>query len=161
MMSFDIDVDTGNVSIDGKSLRNEEMKELDFTSSAFYNNLSGKGLIKKLIPHHYVINEISWGKEAFELIIRPQCFDNFPFLLQFLGKDWEYFHCLDNWDKKTNISMLDRQVVVMSNWLTENISLPSDVEVIENGNRWNFSWGRISASYETKSFNCGIYISYL
>ncbi len=53
---------------------------------------------------------------------------------------------------------INESVKSLSDWLKESLNLDTPDTTETDIIRWNFEWGRVSVSYETKSFNHGIYI---
>lgn len=100
------------------------------------------------------------GGRVFELTVRPACFENIPFMLYFVNKSGLYYRSLSDWEKRSDINVLESEVNELFNWVCNELRLSGDYVKIEHGYRWEFFWGRISVSFETKSFNCGIYINY-
>jgi len=130
-----------------------------FCKGNFYNSMNSQGKIKKVIPHHYLIDSIFFSNKEFEMHIRPICF-NFPFMVQLIDKKSKYYDSLSDWDKRTNIKMLNESVENLSNWLGSSLELREPDFISNEVVRWEFFWGDISVSYETRSFNHGIYITW-
>ncbi|MGY3310634.1 hypothetical protein ACVW06_003659 [Pantoea ananatis] len=128
-----------------------------FCESDFYKIMNSHGFIKKNIPHHYLIDSTVFFNKEFEMHIRPICF-NFPFMVQLIDKKSKYYDSLSDWDKRTNIEMLNDSVKNLSNWLGSSLELKEPDFISNDVVRWEFSWGDISVSYETRSFNHGIYM---
>jgi len=160
MMNFNIELKTGEIKVDNLILSSNDKTEDNFICSNFFQHLIKANQIKKLMPHHFFVGNVKWENKLFELTIRPQCFDNIPFMLYLVDKQGEYYSSLSNWEKRTEIAMLEREVNHLCEWLTDILILPSATENVDNGKRWIFDWGRITVSFETRSFNCGIYITY-
>ncbi|MER5086937.1 hypothetical protein KC894_21530, partial [Enterobacter vonholyi] len=82
----------------------------------------------------------------------------FPFMLHLVDKNSQYYKALNDWNARTNIHILNESVKSLSDWLKESLNLDTPDTMETDIIRWNFAWGRVSVSYETKSFNHGIYI---
>jgi len=79
-------------------------------------------------------------------------------MVHLVDKDSEYYKSLKDWDARTNIDMLNNSVKSLSDWLSLSLNL-GGADIMETEMiRWDYEWGRIYVSYETKSFNHGIYI---
>ncbi|QXG53252.1 hypothetical protein KTJ90_11390 [Pantoea jilinensis] len=146
---------TGALVIDEKYL--EITSEELFCKSELYKSLQRSGSIKSLMPHHYLIDSIIFHNKEFELRIRPICF-NFPFMVQLVDKGSEYYHSLNDWNRRTDIEMLNESVRDLSKWLSSSLELGYPDFIETEVVRWGFPWGNVSVSYETRSFNHGIYI---
>nr|WP_033762191.1 hypothetical protein [Pantoea agglomerans] len=147
---------TGTLVIDEKYL--EITSEELFCKSELYNSLQSSGSIKSLMPHHYLIDSIIFNNKEFELHIRPVIF-NLPFMVQLVDKGNEYYHSLNDWDRRADIEMLNESVRDLSKWLGSSLELGSPDFIKAEVVRWGFPWGNVSVSYETRSFNHGIYIT--
>ncbi|QTF07875.1 hypothetical protein HC231_07930 [Brenneria izadpanahii] len=159
MINLELDINTGSISLDNAFLK--DLTEDDFINSMTYKHLVNKKEIREITPHHYLINDVKWMGKNFEVTIRPKCFDNIPFMLYLVDKNGSYYSSLSNWNERANITMLDKEVLELSIWIMDKFSLYDSNKMDNNGKRWEFNWGRITVSYETKSFNCGIYITYI
>lgn len=160
MMSFKIKLSKGEMYFNDFFFEEGYKVETGFIMSSFYRELIKNNQIKKIMPHHYLLKNMVWKGKVFEIVIRTKFSDTFPFMVQLVDQDGEYYNSLNNWDERTDISMLEREVKGLYSWLIDECDFPDDVEYIDNGVRWLCKWGRISVSYETKSFNSGIYITY-
>lgn len=56
------------------------------------------------------------------------------------------------------ICLINDSVKSLSDWLNESLNLETPDTTETDMMRWRFEWGRVSVSYEIKSFNHGIYI---
>ncbi|KGD81420.1 hypothetical protein C7434_4342 [Pantoea sp. PNA 14-12] len=157
MKKLKVDLITGTIILDELGL--DVTDEDTFCESNFYKSMNSKGSIKKIIPHHYLIESIIFFNKEFEMHIRPICF-NFPFMVQLIDKKSKYYDSLSDWDKRTNIKMLNESVENLSNWLGSSLELREPDFISNEVVRWEFFWGDISVSYETRSFNHGIYITW-
>lgn len=155
MINLNFNPKTGELTFDGITL--EVATEEDFCKSKLYHKLNELNAVKKYMPYQYLIDSVFFCDKEFEINIRPICF-GFPFMVHLVDKDSEYYKSLKDWNARTDINMLNNSVKVLSDWL--NISLNLGVPDITEKEmiRWGFEWGRISVSYEKKSFNHGIYI---
>ncbi|MEY8712552.1 hypothetical protein [Mangrovibacter phragmitis] len=158
MIDFNIDISSGELFFNGERL--EAKDHSGWVASPIYDKFKNVNEADQIIPYHYLVNNVLWMGRVFELTIRPACFENTPFMLYFVNKGGGYYRSLSNWEKRSDINMLECEVGELFNWLLNELRLSDDYVKIGHGYRWEFSWGRISASFETKSFNCGIYISY-
>ncbi|EOC3625773.1 DUF6386 family protein [Enterobacter hormaechei] len=57
-----------------------------------------------------------------------------------------------------NVPSGNESVKSLSDWLKESLNLDTPDTTETDIIRWNFEWGRVSVSYETQSFNHGVYI---
>lgn len=157
MKNLKFEPTTGTLVLDEKNL--EITSEEAFCNSEFYKKLQKVGSIKRLMPHHYLIDSIVFHNKEFEIHIRPICF-NFPFMVQLVDKGSEYYDSLSDWNRRADIEMLNKSVRYLSNWLGSSLELGepdfSENEMVS----WRFPWGNVSVSYETRSFNHGIYITW-
>lgn len=157
MINLNFNPKDGKFTFDGLSL--EIDTEEGFCKSKLYQKLNTLNAVKNHMPYHYLIDSVVFFDKEFEINIRPICF-GFPFMVRLVNKDGEYYKSLKDWNARTNINMLNNSVKSLSDWL--NISLDLGVpDIMETEMiRWNYDWGLISVSYETKSFNHGIYIEW-
>lgn len=158
MIDFNIDISSGALLFNGERLEAKDHNE--WVVSSIYDKLKNVNEANQIIPYHYLVNDVLWMGRVFELTIRPACFENTPFMLYFVNKGGVYYRSLSNWEERSDINMLEYEIDELFNWLFNELHLSDDYVKIDHGYRWEFSWGRISVSFETKSFNCGIYISY-
>lgn len=146
---------TGELNLDGLAL--EIDTEESFCKADLYHELVKRKSIKKSMPNHYLVDSVMFFDKEFQVNIRPVCY-GFPFMLQLVDKHSQYYNALNDWNARANIHMLNDSVKSLSIWLKEVLNLnPPDTKEPEMV-RWNFEWGRVSVSYEIKSFNHGIYI---
>ncbi len=155
MINLNFNPKTGKLTFDDLTM--EIDTEEGFCKSKLYHKLNTFGSVRKYIPYHYLIDSVVFFDKEFEINIRPISF-GFPFMVHLVDKDSEYYKSLNDWDARTNINMLKNSVKNLSDWLSLSLNLGvpdiTETEMI----RWDCEWGRISVSYETKSFNHGIYI---
>ncbi|ENY0894068.1 hypothetical protein MT488_13170 [Enterobacter ludwigii] len=155
MLELNLNPITGELNLDGLSL--EIDSEEGFCNCDFYHKSIKHKAIKNIMPHHYLIDSTVFFEKEFQAIIRPICF-GFPFMVHLVDKDSEYYKSLKDWDARTNINMLNNSVKSLSDWLSLSLNLGVPDVTKTEMIRWDYEWGRISVSYETKSFNHGIYI---
>lgn len=155
MINLRFDSIAGKLSFDDIPL--EIDTEEGFCNSKLYELLINRGCIKSNIPHSYLVDLANFYDKEFEVSLNPICF-GFPFMVQLVDKNSQYFRSLKDWDARTDIDMLNESVKNLSDWLRKSLSLGNpDIKEAEMV-RWIFDWGRISVSYETRSFDHGIYI---
>ncbi|MCF8582138.1 hypothetical protein L2X67_20240 [Enterobacter ludwigii] len=158
MIDFKINMIDGNVKLDNKYLSIQ--KEDAFIFSELYKYLKSKNEIQRLIPYHYTINTALWSGKKFEIIIRPLCFSNLPFMVQIICKEGEYYNSINDWNKVSDIDMLNKEVDFLYHWVLDECE-PGVPSVKEKHNiTWLFAWGDITICYDIKSFNCGIYLTW-
>lgn len=148
-------------SITGKLIFDNTPLEIDteegFFNSKLYEMLINRDCIKENIPHSYLVDLVCFYDKEFEVSINPICF-GFPFMVQLVDKNSQYYKSLNDWNARTDIEMLNESVTNLSGWLRKSLSL-GDPDIIEAEMvRWIFDWGRVSVSYETRSFDHGVYI---
>ncbi|CAH3740808.1 TPA: hypothetical protein N5L20_002911 [Enterobacter kobei] len=155
MINLNFNAKTGKLIFDGLTL--EIDTEEGFCNSKLYHKLNTFNAVKKYMPYHYLIDPVFFCDKEFEINIRPICF-GFPFMVHLVDKDSEYYKSLKDWDARTNINMLNNSVKSLSDWLSLSLNLGAPDITKTEMIRWDYEWGRISVSYETKSFNHGIHI---
>lgn len=146
---------TGELNFDGLPLE-IDTKE-GFCKCDLYYELVKYKAIKKTMPNHYLVDSVAFFDKEFQVTIRTVCY-GFPFMLHLVDKNSQYYNALNDWNVRTNIRMLNESVKSLSDWLKESLNLDTPDTTETDIIRWNFEWGRVSVSYETKSFNHGIYI---
>lgn len=157
MINLKFDSITGVLTLD--NLPVEVKTEDDFCKSKLYQNLVDRNCIKGITPHHYLVDSVIFFDKEFEVYIRPICY-GFPFMVQLIDKNGKYYQSLKDWSARSDINMLNDSVKGLSDWLKAALNLAApDVKKNEIV-RWDLEWGRVSASYETRSFNHGIYITW-
>ncbi|MGD8164540.1 hypothetical protein [Pantoea sp. FN0307] len=157
MINLNFDSITGTLTLNDLPVEIET--EDVFCKSQLYQKLFEQNSIKSITPHHYLIDSVRFFDKEFEFYIRPICYD-FPFVVQLVDKHGGYYKSLNDWSARTNINMLNDSVVELSNWLKVSLNLLTPDLIKNEMVRWDLKWGRVSVSYETKSFNHGIYISW-
>ncbi len=55
--------------------------------------------------------------------MRPLCFSNFPFMVQLIYKEGEYYQAISDWNKVSNIDMLNKEVDFLYRWVAEEYDL--------------------------------------
>jgi hypothetical protein len=158
MIDFEVNIADGKVQLDNNYLLIQ--REDEFIVSELYKYLESKNKIQRLIPYHYTVNTVLWFDKKFELIIRPLCFSNFPFMVQLIYKEGEYFKTINDWDKVSNIDMLNKEVDFLSRWVSEEYDLGEPDGKEKHSVIWHLEWADITVCYNIKSFNCGIYITW-
>ncbi|ENO0289032.1 hypothetical protein ACAD15_000019 [Enterobacter bugandensis] len=146
---------TRQLNIDGLPLKIDT--EEGFCRCDLYHELVKQRAIKKIIPNHYLVDSLAFFEREFQVTIRPVCY-GFPFMLHLVDKNSQYYKSLNDWNARTNINMLNESVKSLSDWLKESLNLDTPDTTKRDIIRWNFEWGRVSVSYETKSFNHVAYI---
>ncbi|HED4184433.1 TPA: hypothetical protein R4289_004146 [Enterobacter mori] len=146
---------TGELYLDGLPL--EIDTEERFCKCDLYYELVKHKAIKKTMPNHYLVDSVAFFDTEFQVTIRTVCY-GFPFMLHLVNKNSQYYNALNEWNARTNIHMLNESVKSLSDWLKELLNLDTPDTTETDIIRWNFEWGRVSVSYESKSFNHGIYI---
>lgn len=146
---------TGELYLDGLPL--EIDTEERFCKCDLYHELVKHEAIKKIMPNHYLVDSVAFFDKEFKVNIRPVCY-GFPLMLHLVDKNSQYYKSLNDWSARTNIDMLNESVKSLSYWLKESLNLDTPDTMETDIIRWNFEWGRVSVSYETKSFNHGVYI---
>lgn len=131
--------------------------EEGFCKCDLYRELVKHNAVKKTMPNHYLAESVAFFDKEFQITIRPVCY-GFPFMLHLVDKNSLYYKALNDWNARTNIHMLNESVKSLSDWLKESLNLDTPDTTETDIIRWNYEWGRVSVSYETKSFNHGIYI---
>lgn len=157
MIDLHIDKVNGAIFLGGVEV--DISSEDVFVKSAFYETFFKQGEINELMPHHYLLKSVIFKDKIFEMIVRPICYD-FPFMIQLIDHDSDYFNSREDWNLKADINMLSQSVRKTSLWLSEVLDLQEPDVQNESFNRWLFSWGRVSVSYENKSFDFGIFITW-
>jgi len=155
MIELEINPITGELNLDGLAL--EVDNEEGFCTSNLYHELVKRKAVNKIMPNHYLVDSVAFFDKEFQVTIRPVCY-GFPFMLHLVDKNSQYYNALNNWNARTNIHMLNDSVKSLSDWLKESLNLETPDTTETDMMRWRFEWGRVSVSYEIKSFNHGIYI---
>lgn len=109
------------------------------------------------MSNHYLVDSVMFFDKEFQVTIRPVCY-GFHFMLHLVDKNSQYYKSLNDWNARTNVHMLNESVKSLSDWLKESLNTDTPDTTETDIIRWNFEWGRVSVSYETKSFNHGVYI---
>ncbi|KLG14352.1 hypothetical protein YA49_00250 [Enterobacter cloacae subsp. cloacae] len=155
MIELEINPITGELNLDGLAL--EVDNEEGFCTSNLYHQLIKRKAVNKIMPNHYLVDSVAFFDKEFQVTIRPVCY-GFPFMLHLVDKNSQYYNALNDWNARTNIHMLNDSVKSLSDWLKESLNLETPDTTETDMMRWRFEWGRVSVSYEIKSFNHGIYI---
>ncbi|ELE9704147.1 hypothetical protein RM392_001291 [Enterobacter cloacae] len=155
MIELEINPITGELNLDGLAL--EVDNEEGFCTSNLYHQLIKRKAVNKIMPNHYLVDSVAFFDKEFQVTIRPVCY-GFPFMLHLVDKNSQYYNALNDWNARTNIHMLNDSVKSLSDWLKESLNLEMPDTTETDMMRWRFEWGRVSVSYEIKSFNHGIYI---
>lgn len=155
MIELEINPITGELNLDGLAL--EVDNEDGFCTSNLYHQLIKRKAVNKIMPNHYLVDSVAFFDKEFQVTIRPVCY-GFPFMLHLVDKNSQYYNALNDWNARTNIHMLNDSVKSLSDWLKESLNLEMPDTTETDMMRWRFEWGRVSVSYEIKSFNHGIYI---
>ncbi|HDC4371526.1 hypothetical protein KMW40_10445 [Enterobacter cloacae] len=155
MIELEINPITGELNLDGLAL--EVDNEEGFCTSNLYHQLIKRKAVNKIMPNHYLVDSVAFFDKEFQVTIRPVCY-GFPFMLHLVDKNSQYYNALNDWNARTNIHMLNDSVKSLSDWLKESLNLETPDITETDMMRWRFEWGRVSVSYEIKSFNHGIYI---
>ncbi|MEH4930671.1 hypothetical protein [Enterobacter cloacae] len=155
MIELEINPITGELNLDGLAL--EVDNEEGFCTSNLYHELVKRNAVNKIMPNHYLVDSVAFFDKEFQVTIRPVCY-GFPFMLHLVDKNSQYYNALNDWNGRTNIHMLNDSVKSLSDWLKESLNLETPDTTETDMMRWRFEWGRVSVSYEIKSFNHGIYI---
>ncbi|HID3974895.1 hypothetical protein SJ090_00075 [Enterobacter cloacae] len=155
MIKLEINPITGELNLDGLAL--EVDNEEGFCTSNLYHQLVKRNAANKTMPNHYLVDSVAFFDKEFQVTIRPVCY-GFPFMLHLVDKNSQYYNALNDWNARTNIHMLNDSVKSLSDWLKESLNLETPDTTETDMMRWRFEWGRVSVSYEIKSFNHGIYI---
>ena len=155
MIEFNLIPITGDLTFDDLPLGIET--EEGFCKSGLYHELNKRKAVNKTMPNHYLVDSVAFFDKEFQVTIRPLCY-GFPFMLHLVDKNSQYYNALNDWNARANIHMLNESVKSLSDWLKESLNLDTPDTTETDIIRWNFEWGRVSVSYETKSFNHGIYI---
>ncbi|MEG6060673.1 hypothetical protein, partial [Enterobacter roggenkampii] len=130
-----------------------------FCKSGLYHELIKRKAVNKTMPNHYLVDSVAFFDKEFQVTIRPVCY-GFPFMLHLVDKNSQYYNALNDWNARANIHMLNESVKSLSDWLRESLNLDTPDTTETDMIRWRFEWGRISVSYEIKSFNHGIYLTW-
>ncbi|STQ11278.1 Uncharacterised protein [Enterobacter cloacae] len=128
-----------------------------FVRVVYTTELIKRKAVNKIMPNHYLVDSVAFFDKKFQVTIRPVCY-GFPFMLHLVDKNSQYYNALNDWNARTNIHMLNDSVKSLSDWLKESLNLETPDTTETDMMRWRFEWGRVSVSYEIKSFNHGIYI---
>ncbi|HHZ8842431.1 TPA: hypothetical protein ACWMEY_000010 [Enterobacter cloacae] len=155
MIELEINPITGELNLDGLAL--EVDNEEGFCTSNLYHQLIKRKAVNKIMPNHYLVDSVAFFDKELQVTIRPVCY-GFPFMLHLVDKNSQYYNALNDWNARTNIHMLNDSVKSLSDWLKESLNLEMPDTTETDMMRWRFEWGRVSVSYEIKSFNHGIYI---
>ncbi|PCM83653.1 hypothetical protein [Enterobacter cloacae] len=155
MIELEINPITGELNLDGLAL--EVDNEEGFCTSNLYHQLIKRKAVNKIMPNHYLVDSVAFFDKEFQVTIRPVCY-GFPFMLHLVDKNSQYYKALNDWNARTNIHMLNDSVKSLSDWLKESLNLEMPDTTETDMMRWRFEWGRVSVSYEIKSFNHGIYL---
>lgn len=158
MINFKINVVNGKVELDNKCLLIQ--REEEFITSDLYKYLESENKMQKLIPHHYTVNTVLWSGKEFEIIIQPLCFSNLPFTVQLIYKEGGYSKAINDWNKVSNIDMLNKEVEFLYQWVSGEYDLGKPDEKEKHSIMWHLEWGDITICYDIKSFNCGIYLTW-
>lgn len=160
MKKLELNLITGDIKINSNSLDKSKMLEKEFVNSDFYHNAIKENWLKKTGIHQYTINDLSWMDKPFLAEINPVVGSSMSFNIYLINKTGRYYDSLGNWDKLTNIDMLNKEIEREREWLNGILKNYNDTLIIPNGFRWLFPWGHISVQYEVRSFSCGIYLSW-
>lgn len=117
MMKFELDIKNGRIDIDNNIV--SVLDETSFQSTKIFEYLNDKGRIKKSTPHHYIIDSVLWFDREFELIVRPVFNEKFPFTVQLIDKNGFYYSCINDWNKVSDVAMLNDEVNSLYKWLAE------------------------------------------
>lgn len=155
MIEFKFNPITGELNLDGLPLKIDT--EEGFCKCDLYHELVKRKAVNKNMSNHYLVDSVMFFDKEFQVTIRPVCY-GFHFMLHLVDKNSQYYKSLNDWNARTNVHMLNESVKSLSDWLKESLNLNTPDTTETDIIRWNFEWGRVSVSYETKSFNHGVYI---
>lgn len=158
MIDFEINIADGKVKLDNKDLLIQ--REDEFIVSEPYKYLESINKVQRLIPYHYTVNAVLWFSKEFVLIVRPLCFSNLPFMMQLIYKEGEYYKSINDWNKVSNIDMLNKEVDFLYRWVSEVYDLGKPDQKEKHSVTWRMEWGDITICYDIKSFNCGVYLTW-
>ncbi|EKY3996193.1 hypothetical protein [Enterobacter roggenkampii] len=157
MIEFNLNLITGDRTFDDLPLGIDT--EEGFCKSGLYHKLIKRKAVNKTMPNHYLVDSVAFFDKEFQVTIRPVCY-GFPFMLHLVDKNSQYYYALNDWNARTNIHMQNESVKSLSDWLKESLNLDTPDITETDMIRWRFEWGRVSVSYEIKSFNHGIYLAW-
>ena len=157
MIEFNLNPIAGDLTFDDLPLGIDT--EEGFCKSGLYHELIKRKAVNKTMPNHYLVDSVAFFDKEFQVTIRPVCY-GFPFMLHLVDKNSQYYNALNDWNARANIHMLNESVKSLSDWLKESLNLDTPDTTETDMIRWRFEWGRISVSYEIKSFNHGIYLTW-
>ncbi|GEM_PF-542179 len=157
MIEFNLNLITGDRTFDDLPLGIDT--EEGFCKSGLYHKLIKRKAVNKTMPNHYLVDSVAFFDKEFQVTIRPVCY-GFPFMLHLVDKNSQYYYALNDWNARTDIHMQNESVKSLSDWLKESLNLDTPDITETDMIRWRFEWGRVSVSYEIKSFNHGIYLAW-
>ena len=80
--------------------------------------------------------------------------------MQLIYKEGGYYKAINDWNKVSNIDMLNKEVDYLYQWVSGEYDLGEPDEKEKHSVMWHLEWGDITICYDIKSFNCGIYLTW-
>lgn len=127
----------------------------EFVGSDFYKRFSP---FRKIGEFIYVLEDVIWNEHCFSVEFRPAIFSFSP-CVYLMSQDGAFYSSLTDWNKRADLNLLSEESKTLVSWV-ENILSLDGRDNIPSGTRWVLPWGSIAVQSNTRTFDCGIYISW-